>query len=82
MDVWVVGCLVYELFTGVTPFEDGDEEVHDNILHSDPKFEGHPVLKNNKLLREFISLCLEKDPSRRADATTLLSHAWLKNNTN
>merc|ERR1712107_440581 len=78
-DVWSVGMVVYELATGGYPYQTQNFLDLYDCLCSQPE----PRLQDAypPLLREFVSLCLTRDLSRRPDAPTLCNHALLEQQT-
>ncbi|WMV34653.1 hypothetical protein MTR67_028038 [Solanum verrucosum] len=67
VDIWALGCTVYELITG-TPLWDGAFE--------EPKFQNSKLSKEAK---DFLKRCLVKNPSSRWTADVLLNHPFLQN---
>jgi len=74
-DIWALGILIYELFNGEAPFfsEDPKTTQH-NILFRDYK-----ELNCSDRMKDFLNLCLQKNPRHRWSAEELLSHAWIGN---
>ncbi|WP_456472318.1 protein kinase domain-containing protein [Methanocaldococcus sp.] len=64
-DIWQIGVLMYELFTGSLPYNGSKEEVLEKILNEDPI----PPININKNLGEdlnkIILKCLNKNPNKR-----------------
>eukprot|EP01113_Clastostelium_recurvatum_P037254 TRINITY_DN5420_c0_g2_i1.p1 TRINITY_DN5420_c0_g2~~TRINITY_DN5420_c0_g2_i1.p1 ORF type:complete len:1097 (-),score=420.63 TRINITY_DN5420_c0_g2_i1:391-3681(-) len=76
-DIWSVGCTVIELLTGQPPYYDlGPMPALFRIVQDDcpPLPEGiSPALK------DWLSLCFQKDPMLRVSANKLLKHRWIQN---
>lgn len=74
VDVFSLGCLVYECLVGSPPFEarTADATVT-NVKRATPQIPRHL----SKWAREFLSAALEKDPARRPTAAQLLAGSWL-----
>ncbi|XP_026699377.1 serine/threonine-protein kinase ULK4 isoform X1 [Athene cunicularia] len=81
-DLWSLGCLLYEMFSGRPPFfSDSSSELIEKILYEDPlppRTEGSAFHKPSA---EFISLLdglLQKNPQKRLNWTDLLQHPFWK----
>ena len=64
-DIWAFGCVLYEMLTGVRPFDGGNvSEVLAEVIKSDPSWEALPAA-TPATLRQVVQRCLQKDPRQR-----------------
>lgn len=77
-DIWSLACTIIELLTGRPPYADiqNGMTVMFRIVE-DPMPPLPEDLSDD--LRDFLTLCFNKDPTKRPNAETLFEHPWLKN---
>ena len=79
-DIWSIGAMTYLLLCGKPPFNGGsDQEIFNNILNTEIKFE-NPLWENiSNNAKSFVKLCLEKNGAKRPSAIKALDHPWFTN---
>jgi len=78
-DVWSVGVMVYMMLIGKSPFVGKNfAQIFDNINQVRDSIISAARGKVSKVAWEFISSCLEIDPSKRISAHDALNHKWLR----
>ncbi|TPX55969.1 hypothetical protein PhCBS80983_g04896 [Powellomyces hirtus] len=75
-DIWSLGCTVIEMITGKPPYLDLKNPM--TALFRIVEDESPPLPADiSPELRDFFSLCFQRDVSKRATARDLLNHEWI-----
>jgi len=76
-DMWAIGCILYFLVEGSSPFQDSNT-MRMNMKIRQGKFEFEDNWKDvSASLKDLISNLIKVDPSARLSASDCLSQAWL-----
>lgn len=80
-DVWSVGVLAAQLLSGKMPFNDRNNPIIPSIPAIWYSIMNDDISKKVQNIeegpRDFIMMCLERDPEKRASAEEALKHQWL-----
>ncbi|XP_069140240.1 mitogen-activated protein kinase kinase kinase 4-like isoform X2 [Argopecten irradians] len=76
-DIWSLGCVVIEIFTGKRPWHEFDNNFQ---IMFKVGMGGTPAIpeKLSEEGKEFLSFCFVQDPTERATAGFLVDHAFVK----
>lgn len=81
VDIWSLGITALELAKGRPPLSEfAPSRVFSMVVNNPPPSLDDPKEKKkfSSAFKDFISLCLQKDPSKRPSASTLLKHKFFK----
>ncbi|KAI9016222.1 kinase-like domain-containing protein [Hyaloraphidium curvatum] len=75
VDLWSLGCIIYQLLFGRTPFElvASFSDLYRQILAAEIDFPD----ASSPALRSFLAGLLHPDPSRRLSSSDALAHPWM-----
>lgn len=79
VDIWSLGCVIIEMASGKPPWSEENFENPFRALYHIGNSGSIPKIPDtvSAVGRAFILMCLERDPQKRPDATTLLQQTWL-----
>lgn len=78
-DIWSTGVIIYMLLSGSPPFNGAnDNGIIKKIKNGKFAFEGPRWAGISDQAKDFISVLLQKDPSKRPTAKEAMDHQWLK----
>ncbi|VVA93598.1 unnamed protein product [Arabis nemorensis] len=75
LDLWSLGCVVLEMFTGESPWSEVDDDDLDDVLLGGKAIEIPESVPC--YAREFLKKCFSRIPEDRGSASKLLSHRFL-----
>nr|POF07840.1 serine/threonine-protein kinase nak1 [Quercus suber] len=76
VDIWAYGCTVYEMATGLMPYNTTDTFQLHQVNNIAPALNNH---EHSQALCDFVAFCLQLDPQNRPSAETVLDHPYIAN---
>ena len=79
IDVWGVGCITYQLLSGLSPFNAKTEAlIKKGICSNKPiTFKDQNWNQVSDNAKDFIKICLERNQHARPTIPDLLDHPWI-----
>ncbi|KAF8764045.1 Dual specificity protein kinase Ttk like protein [Argiope bruennichi] len=81
-DVWSLGCILYNLVYGVTPFHNFKTLMQKINAITNPNYEIEFRPLPDKLIVDVLKKCLKRNPKERASVEELLNHPYLEEESN
>lgn len=80
VDIWSLGCVVIEMASGKPPWDEMHFENQFRALYHIGHTQNIPLIPQclSLLAKEFVLLCLRRDPALRPFASELLLHPWFQ----
>lgn len=80
VDIWSLGCVIIEMASGKPPWSEHNFENPFRALYHIGNSGSLPKVPDSlsPQAREFLLLCLQRNPEKRPSAAELLTHSWLK----
>ena len=85
IDIWAVGCILYELLSGKRPYYTSKNKfasMFSTANNQTPLEKSDDKIRKkfkDKALRDFLDKCWHAEPGKRAKASELLEHEFLQN---
>jgi len=75
-DVWTIGIMLYAMLFSCMPFDGTTkDQIKDSIMKQPVKIPKYAPVTNE--VAQFISMFLEKDPSKRIRCKDMIVHPWM-----
>jgi serine/threonine protein kinase len=81
IDIWSLGCVVIEMATGNPPWHEKKFNNPFRALYHIGNTDSIPQIPDSLSAsgKDFLLMCLSRDPSKRPSAQELLEHPWIQN---
>ncbi|GAX77412.1 hypothetical protein CEUSTIGMA_g4858.t1 [Chlamydomonas eustigma] len=80
-DIWSCGVILYILLCGFPPFHgDNEKKIFEAVISKPLDFQSDPWPKISEPAKDCVRRMLQRDPKRRATASQILHHEWMREN--
>ena len=76
-DIWSIGAMTYLMLCGDPPFTgSSNNEIFKKIVKNELKFNPYKWKNISSAAKDFVKMCLNKNPSERPSASKAVEHKW------